>query len=117
MKKVQKITYNEDGSIYCIDEYYPDHAYKVWKTKGANDSIIMLDDPIIGKTFKHNKKIATVEEVYRQWYGGYFDSILYSVPYKKIDGTIEKSHGTIIFRNINCIDPIILDSIEPITFI
>lgn len=66
-----------------------------------------LDEHLLyGKRVQYNDgKIGIIECVNIHWYYGYYLILVY-----RIEGT--KSHGTIFWENINCIDKGILDIIK-----
>ncbi len=71
----------------------------------TSESTKILNHPFIGKEIlnkkgKSFKKPIFVQDVYKHWYGGYYEMILYY----SITDKGDRSHGNLFWRNINCTD-------------
>ncbi len=60
---------------------------------------------------KEKNRYITVQSVHKHWYGGWYYMLLFYTEYEHL-GKIEKSHGTLFFKNINCEKEAILNAIK-----
>ena len=133
--KTRKSTYGhcqywEDTDIDGVKtttSVYSDHLHKVRRTKGVVEQVELKDHELLGKKFIKDDEECFVDKVYKQWYLGYYEVMLY---YKLcetksdllcteiIDGVMYgRSHGTMYIKNISCHYPTIVDNIKKIDFI
>jgi len=83
-----------------------DLNYKVWKTKKTKLTKVDLPNHfLVGRRiFDHHKqRELNIQSVHKHWYGGWYLVLLV-----EHDG----SHGLVLYENISCFHPIILEQIE-----
>lgn len=107
-----------------------DHYHKVYNARNAANRdagrVIypMFEDlyPDGGRVFDHSlegrkiydkvkKRHITVQSVHKHWHCGWYYMLIFYTEYEHL-GKIEKSHGTLFFKNISCENKIILDAIK-----
>lgn len=87
--------------LKTIEDYNPDNG-------------LILDHPLKNKTLfdKEKNKLIHIQNVYKHWYMGYYITLLYYTWTEGYSHIGYRSHGQLIWKNINCHSDIILNSIK-----
>jgi hypothetical protein len=83
-----------------------DLFYEVWKLRKEHLTSVKLEDhPLVGKKIfdYHKNEELNIESVHKHWYGGWYIVLLVEH---------NKSHGQVLFQNISCLHPVIIEDIE-----
>lgn len=110
-KAIFKTKSGRDITVTC------DHSlhYEIWKARGSKSlGIVLPNHPLLGKKLLNDSReeqsnsneygnIGVIEEVKKDWYGGWYINILVSY---------NGSHCYYPFININCINDVVIDSIK-----
>lgn len=100
------ITKKTDSYSLKVDMALGYEIYKLKVEKGKSPHNVHLPNhPLTNKKIfdNHEQEESNIEGVYKHWYGGWYLVLLTEK---------NKSHGLVIFKNINCINPDILGFIE-----
>jgi len=83
-----------------------DLSYEVWKTKETKlTNIDLPNHDLVGRKLldQHEQRTYAIRSASKHWYGGWYLVLLI-----EHDG----SHGSLIYENISCFHPLILEQIE-----
>ena len=101
----------EGSKFPSVDHLNHDLYYEIIKERkrlgmeNANDNIVIEDHPLVGKKIVDTttEKEYNVEQVNKQWYGGWYIGLLIEC---------NGSHGFIWYENVDCWNDSVTDSIK-----
>lgn len=119
MNKFPMVKNLSDNGVNFDQDHYMT-IYNLRKNKGEDlkhsfevtemeDFQVAENTPIYDKV---KERYVYIQSVHKQWHRGWYYTIVYYNFYKKYNGELDKSHGTMYIRNISCHNDIILESIK-----